>query len=108
MAESTQLERAIKAIEGRRPAPPPETDFTLHQLENGVAVPLTVSTQERVVKEVPSSFLLVNAYDLTGGDHTVGMRNGNSPIGSNPVYEHPDRRAILLQNGKGQAGHRLP
>lgn len=63
MAESTQLERAIKAIEGRRPARPPEIDFTLHQLENGV----TVSTRERVVKEVPSSFPLVNAYDLTGG-----------------------------------------
>src|SRR6266849_1852082 len=46
MAGKTQLERAIKEIQGRRPAP--DIDFTQHQLENG----FTVSTQERVVKEV--------------------------------------------------------
>ncbi|KAF8500445.1 serine/threonine protein phosphatase 2B [Russula emetica] len=44
--KSHQLERAIKEIQGRRPAP--DIDFTQHQLENG----FTVSTQERVVKEV--------------------------------------------------------
>jgi serine/threonine-protein phosphatase 2B catalytic subunit len=41
-----QLERAIKEIQGRGPAT--DIDFTQHQLENG----FTVSTQERVVKEV--------------------------------------------------------
>ncbi len=46
MARKTQLERAIEEIQGRRPAP--DIDFTQHQLENG----FTVSTQERVVKEV--------------------------------------------------------
>ena len=46
MAGKSQLERAIKEIQGRRPAP--DIDFTQHQLENG----FTVSTQERVVKEV--------------------------------------------------------
>jgi hypothetical protein len=46
MAGKTQLERAIKEIQGRRPAQ--DIDFTQHQLENG----FTVSTQERVVKEV--------------------------------------------------------
>ncbi|KAI0297352.1 serine/threonine protein phosphatase 2B [Russula brevipes] len=46
MAGKTQFERAIKEIQGRRPAP--DIDFTQHQLENG----FTVSTQERVVKEV--------------------------------------------------------
>jgi hypothetical protein len=46
MAGKSQLERAIKEIQGRRPAQ--DIDFTQHQLENG----FTVSTQERVVKEV--------------------------------------------------------
>jgi serine/threonine-protein phosphatase 2B catalytic subunit len=48
MAARTQLERAIKQIQGRGPAP--DIDFTQHQLENGYIV----STQERVVKEVLS------------------------------------------------------
>lgn len=52
MAGKTQLERAIKEIQVKRP--PIDVDFTQHQLENGI----TVSTQERVVKEVrPSIFL---------------------------------------------------
>jgi len=55
MAGKSQLERAIKEIQGRRPAP--DIDFTQHQLENG----LTVSTQERVVKEVRLSFPLTHA-----------------------------------------------
>jgi hypothetical protein len=46
MARKNQIERAIKEIQGRRPAQ--DIDFTQHQLENG----FTVSTQERVVKEV--------------------------------------------------------
>ena len=57
--KNTQLERAIKEIQGRRPAP--DIDFTQHQLENG----FTVSTQERVVKEVLPSFPLTHAYTLT-------------------------------------------
>jgi hypothetical protein len=55
MASKSQLERAIKEIQGRRPAP--DVDFTQHQLENG----FTVSTQERVVKEVRLSFPLTHA-----------------------------------------------
>jgi len=55
MAGKSQLERAIKEIQGRRPAP--DIDFTQHQLENG----FTVSTQERVVKEVCLSFPLTHA-----------------------------------------------
>jgi hypothetical protein len=55
MAGKSQLERAIKEIQGRRPAP--DIDFTQHQLENG----FTVSTQERVVKEVRLSFPLTHA-----------------------------------------------
>jgi serine/threonine-protein phosphatase 2B catalytic subunit len=42
----TQLERAIYEVQNR--ATVPQLDFTQHQLENGN----TVSTQERVVKEV--------------------------------------------------------
>ena len=55
MAGKSQLERAINEIQGRRPAP--DIDFTQHQLENG----FTVSTQERVVKEVRLSFPLTHA-----------------------------------------------
>ncbi len=43
----TQLERAIYEIQHR--AEVPELDFTQHQLDNGY----TISTRERVVKEVP-------------------------------------------------------
>jgi serine/threonine-protein phosphatase 2B catalytic subunit len=42
----SQLERAIYEIQHR--ANVPQLDFTQHQLENGY----TISTQERVVKEV--------------------------------------------------------
>jgi hypothetical protein len=42
----TQLERAIYEIQHR--ANVPQLDFTQHQLDNGY----TISTQERVVKEV--------------------------------------------------------
>lgn len=44
-----QVERAISQIQDKQPLP--EIDFTQHHLENG----FTISTQERVVKEV--SFL---------------------------------------------------
>lgn len=35
-------------------------------------------------------------------------RGGHVVVGPSPGDEHPDRRAILFQNGKGHAGHRLP
>jgi len=54
MAGKSQLERAIKAIQDRRPAP----DFIQVKLNNG----LTVSTQERLVKEVLLSFTLTHLY----------------------------------------------
>jgi hypothetical protein len=97
--KSHQLERAIKEIQGRRPAP--DIDFTQHQLENG----FTVSTQERVVKEVRLSFPLTLAWQSLL--MIACARGGNASAGSSPGYEHPDRRAILFQNGKGQAGHCL-
>lgn len=42
----SQLQRAINQIQDKGPLP--DIDFTQHQLENGY----TISTQERVVKEV--------------------------------------------------------
>lgn len=73
MAGKSQLERAIKEIQGRRPAP--DIDFTQHQLENG----FTVSTQERVVKEVCLSSPLTHAspsllMKCTCLAHVAGMR----------------------------------
>jgi serine/threonine-protein phosphatase 2B catalytic subunit len=48
----THLERAIHQIQDKGPIP--EIDFTQHQLEDGN----TISTQERVVKDVrPFQFL---------------------------------------------------
>ena len=41
-----QIQKAIDQIQSKDPLP--EIDFTQHQLENGY----TISTQERVVKEV--------------------------------------------------------
>lgn len=45
-AAQKQIEKAIGQIQHKEPLP--EIDFTQHQLENG----FTISTQERVVKEV--------------------------------------------------------
>ena len=42
----SQIQKAIDQIQDKRPIP--EIDFTQHQLDNG----FTISTQERVVKEV--------------------------------------------------------
>jgi hypothetical protein len=104
MAGKTQLERAIKEIQVKRP--PTDVDFTQHQLENGI----TVSTQERVVKEVRFSILLpldpMPIFVLMKCPCACA-RGGNASAGSGPGHEHPDRRAILFQDGKGQAGHCL-
>lgn len=45
-ATQKHIEKAITQIRDKEPLP--EIDFTQHQLENGY----TISTQERVVKEV--------------------------------------------------------
>ena len=45
-ASQAQIQKAIDQIQDKGPLP--EIDFTQHQLENG----FTISTQERVVKEV--------------------------------------------------------
>lgn len=57
MAGRTQLERAINQIQGRGPVP--DIDFTQHQLENGY----TISTQERVVKEVQAPAMNIPTDD---------------------------------------------
>ncbi|KAH9059501.1 serine/threonine protein phosphatase 2B [Lactarius vividus] len=57
MAGKTQLERAINQIQGRKPDP--NIDFTQHQLENGY----TISTQERVVKEVQAPAMNIPTDD---------------------------------------------
>ena len=46
----SQIQKAIDQIQDKGPLP--EIDFTQHQLENG----FTISTQERVVKEVCTPF----------------------------------------------------
>jgi serine/threonine-protein phosphatase 2B catalytic subunit len=46
IVDQTQLERAIYEIQHRAEAP--QLDLTQHQLDNGY----TISTRERVVKEV--------------------------------------------------------
>lgn len=50
------IERAIHQIQDKPPVP--EIDFTLHQLEDGN----TISTQERVVKDVGLHFFLLYYY----------------------------------------------
>jgi hypothetical protein len=50
------IQRAIEKIQDK--APLPEIDYTQHQLEDGN----TVSTQERVVKDVRTLVLFVLAY----------------------------------------------
>ena len=49
-ATQKHIEKAIGQIQHKEPLP--EIDFTQHQLENG----FTISTQERVVKEVCLQF----------------------------------------------------
>ena len=63
MSGRTQLERAIIQIQEKPVVP--EIDFTQHQLENGY----TISTQERVVKEVrPWSLSNAGAVLMRGVD----------------------------------------
>ena len=52
-ATQKHIEKAIGQIQHKDPVP--EIDFTQHQLENG----FTISTQERVVKEVRAHPLLL-------------------------------------------------
>jgi len=59
MSGRTQLERAIIQIKDKGPVP--EIDFTQHQLENGY----TVSTQERVVKDVRRREIVAFRYLTT-------------------------------------------
>ena len=54
------IERAINQIQYKGPIP--EIDFTQHQLEDGN----TISTQERVVKDVRRISILVAFFDFTG------------------------------------------
>jgi len=65
----SQLERAIQEIQHR--ANVPQLDFTQHQLDNGY----TISTRERVVKEVRRArFSLVCGEGPTcGGWGSFGM-----------------------------------
>jgi hypothetical protein len=86
-----QIERAIHQIQDKGPVP--EIDYTQHQLEDGN----TISTQERVVKDVRQlafisflSFLLLTGWLLTD-DWTE--------IGSSACYEHTNRGAILFARG---------
>ncbi|KAI0938369.1 3',5'-cyclic-nucleotide phosphodiesterase (PDEase) (3':5'-CNP) [Taiwanofungus camphoratus] len=62
----SQLEKAIGQIQYKGPIP--EIDFTQHQLENG----FTISTQERVVKEVqaPAMMLPTDAQFFSRDDPT--------------------------------------
>ncbi|KAI0062652.1 serine/threonine protein phosphatase 2B [Artomyces pyxidatus] len=57
MSGKTQLERAIHQIQEKLPVP--EIDFTQHQLDNGY----TISTQERVVKEVQAPAMTLPTDD---------------------------------------------
>ncbi|EJD05616.1 serine/threonine protein phosphatase 2B [Fomitiporia mediterranea MF3/22] len=61
-----QLQRAIIQITEK--APPPDIDFTQHQLEDGT----NVSTQERVIKDVqaPAMFIPTNAQFFSREDPT--------------------------------------
>jgi len=70
----TQIERAIYEIQHR--AEVPQLDFTQHQLDNGY----TISTRERVVKDVRVSFLAIRGVDV--------MR---SRIGASTRDDHSDR-----------------
>ncbi len=61
-----QIQKAIHQIQDKGPLP--EIDFTQHQLENGY----TISTQERVVKEV-----CVLHFKRLGGYMRLSGRTGD-------------------------------
>jgi hypothetical protein len=64
----TQLERAIYEIQHRVEAP--QLDFTQHQLDNGY----TISTRERVVKEVRLAVIREVDAILLGWDRCKNPR----------------------------------
>ena len=84
----SQLQRAIDQIQDKGPLP--EIDFTQHQLENG----FTISTQERVVKEV--RFALGFSV-LCRVRRAERRRRWSTGPGSG--YEHPYRRPVLFEIG---------
>lgn len=73
------IARAINQIQDKPPIP--EIDFTQHQLEDGN----TISTQERVVKDVR-----VLPPFPSNNAHTHPL------AGPSPSYDYSHRRAVLL------------
>lgn len=74
----SQIEKAIIQIQDKQPVP--EIDFTQHQLDNG----FTISTQERVVKEVSVACII-----------SQGFARSNQPslplaVGASACDVHPD------------------
>ena len=80
----SQLEKAIHQIQDKQPVP--EIDFTQHQLDNG----FTISTQERVVKEVSVACIIRN--------HSTGLNLLSSLVfvGASTCDVHPNGRTVLL------------
>jgi hypothetical protein len=64
MAGKAQLQRAINQIQEKQSVP--DIDFSQHQLENGY----TISTRERVVKEVRSC-LRARLFSLAAKETSV-------------------------------------
>ena len=79
-AAQRQIEKAVAQIQHKEPVP--DIDFTQHQLENG----FTISTQERVVKDVRQRILAFLAPFTANGCY----------LGSNAGNDHTYRRTIFL------------
>lgn len=88
-----QIQKAIDQIQDKRPIP--EIDFTQHQLDNGY----TISTQERVVKEVGNA---------SGVSRTLWIvLTVISLLGASSGHDNPYRRPVLFENGPFEARRRV-
>lgn len=79
---ASQIEKAIGQIKAKSPIP--EIDFTQLQLENGY----TISTQERVVKEVCTSFKshLAHCF-ISGALYFSGANTGDDDTHGCPILQ---------------------
>jgi len=89
--------RLKKGIQARKNRQPVEVDFTQHQLEDGALV----NTQERVVKDVSRSELIISLHlSLTDACLPVPITGVHrfKPLRCKPLQTHSSSQQQILQS----------
>jgi hypothetical protein len=94
--------RLRKGIQERKSKQPVEIDFTQHQLEDGAIV----NTQERVVKDVGCSELVISLHFSLTDPHPP--QRSWACTGPSSRDANPYRRTVLLSDRSLKARHCIP